>query len=393
MACGESSATLADGALDSGLGESRIGDSRVTGFDGTSDALDLARPDPLAFRPPLVIATTSGNSKSPVIAAMPDGALHVIWHDFSTNPANLWHGRKQGGGWSAKELALIPEKSIFADVVADQGAGLLHLVWQATTASGNVIYHATSDGTAFGAVEALSPGERVSATIDREQRLHLAFFQKTKDQAHPLHQVRTDSGWSPSINVPFDHTYLNTLRLKLLSTRDGVELALSSSAGGTSYDIQHYLWTADTGWSPRRVLYGSFGLSSDDVDGAVDAAGKAHWVWTEQDPLDPWTIGVVEQSSDEESPTWVMTSAGSALVSPSIVVPPDGQSLVFWVAPDETIGVARRPYGQAPIGIGSPAANGPRATLDAEGYCHLVYYGADASGVEQIWYSSNRPDP
>ncbi len=138
-----------------------------------------------------------------------------------------------------------------------------------------------------------------------------------------------------------------------------------------------------------QTLVESLHLSSDDPHGASDSKGIAHWVWTEQSPLDPNILGVVTMTNTDPSYHWVSAEVGFAM-GPYMTIPADDIPHVAWITPRETIAVERHPYGTAQE-LNSTGVSGPSLTTDADGYSHLVYSGRDEKGVQQVWYSSNRP--
>ena len=75
---------------------------------------------------------------------------------------------------------------------------------------------------------------------------------------------------------------------------------------------------------------------------------------------------------------------------PVMTIPFDDRPVVAWITPEETIAVDRSPYGERQD-LGGISASAPSIASDREGYSHLVFSARDESGVQQIWYSTDRP--
>ena len=347
-----------------------------------SGSIAIAVCDPLNFAALGLVAETEGNSKTPAIASMPDGTLHIVWHDFTADPANLYHAIQNDGVWTYDPLPLVPEKSIFPRLLV-QGE-VLHLFWQADRES-TVVLHSTWSGESWSSPVEVGAGERVDPAVGPDGVLHAVFFR----DGLPAHSMLSGDAWTPGDPITIDHTYVNSLRLSTVSTPSGVDFALATSPGGTGYDIRLFSWSESTGWTSMRTLQQSIGYSSDDVGGAIDSDGRSHWVWTEQSRDDEWTISIAEATETDVSFRWVNDEPGFS-ISPTIAIPPDDAAMVAWMTPRNTIALSRFPY-DVEIEIGGQSAAGPQLSVDGEGFTHLTCYSRQEDGTQQIWYTSNRP--
>lgn len=334
----------------------------------------------LDFSPPEAIVVTAGNSKSPVITTLDSGETHIVWHDFSSDPAGLNHALGTSGDWEWTQLTLVPEKSIFADLVTDGQS--LHMLWQSDLPETTIMY-ASWDGVGWSAASQVALGERVAGAIDEDGMLHAVYY----SDGRPAHSVLEDGEWRVGSAISIDHTYINTFGMALVTAPDGLDLAVATSPGETRYDVRLFSWTDSLEWTPMRTIYTSLGLSSDEPAGAMGLE-RPHWVWTEQSADDPFTIGIVEQTETDSEPRWVTTESGFSQ-SPSITVPADGKPIVAWMTPEDTISVSRMPYDQR-HDFTSPNSAWPELTTDRHGYSHLVYYAPDSDGIQQVYYSTNR---
>ena len=348
-----------------------------TGRDdtGTEEAPCPPLGDPLSFSEPSPILQTEGNAKSPTLAIV-DDAVHVAWHDFSYTPTRIVHAVQTEGAWSTQRLELTEERAIRPRLVVDGDE--VHLFFDVYENDTDwAVYMSTRRDGVFGPAIRLGDGEKVDAAVF-EGVLHAVWF----DGTQPVHRMRIDGEWSDGapIRVP---AYVQTFRLRLLAGND-LELLIATSPGEVSYDPELFTWS-DGSWT-SRPLYTSVGLSSDDVSGAVGADGVSHWVWTEQSAADPWTIPVAHQRSDETTPEIIHALPGFS-TSPDLAVSPDGVPVATWVDDTDGVRVSRAPWGE-PLRI-TASGTGPRIAVDRCGFSHLVYYGRDGDGPQDIYYSRN----
>jgi hypothetical protein len=375
-----------DGDIDAaGHGERDVTNSQVDVGDFVSTDADGGAGgfEPLDFGAPERVASTPGNSKSPVIASL-DGVLHVVWHDFSANPANLYHAMRRGDSpWVVEPLPLVPEKSIFPELLAH--GDHLHLAWQRELADGPVLMHAFFDGR-WSEPATVMRGRlpRLALTPDGAGGagvVHLAGFDG-EDVVH----AAGDRTLTPGPRLAIPQAFINTVDLGLIGTADGAIVGVSTSPGDTSYDLRRWSLTP-SGWGPMETVYASLGLSSDDLDIVPSPTGPI-WVWTEQDADIPENIPVVMMRPGATRPTRVTREPGYGLL-PAAVLPPDGALMVAWVTPRDTLAISREPF-EKDIELGGVDAVYPRLGVDAEGRTHVVFSGRDGAGVQQIWHITQR---
>lgn len=375
-----------DGATDAVDTDSDGGDTdsdggETGGGDTDTDPVDLPCPelDPAGFGTPRVVLETPGNAKSPVVWADEAGAVHIAWHDFSEDPSVLYYGTLGTSGWDTHRLDPTDKKEVRPQLLSV--GDVLHLVFDVYEEDRQdwAVFHSMLINGNWTTATRLGDGEKADiAWFDGA--LHAVWF----NGSDLIHQSFDGLAWTvgPEITEP---EYVQTFRLCLLATQTGLEVIVATSPGNVSYDPEIYSFNG-TSWS-SSWLFRSNGLSSDDPSGALDNDGVPIWVWTEQDPNDPWTINVVSQRSDENQPSKVNTTAGFS-TSPDIVVPADGQAIVAWINDDSgQIEAAREPYTDVNI-IGS--GSGPQLATDTCGVTHLVFYGYGApSGAQDVYHTTN----
>lgn len=345
-------------------------------------AIVVAVGEPMAFSEPEIVWSTEGNAKTSSVAVTDDGTVHVVWHDFTTDPANLYHASRQDDAWTAAPLPLLDTKSIRPALLADGAA--LDLVFDAhpDDETSEVWWARWQDG-AWADPERIGTGEMpVLARFEGE--LHVLYYDP---DGWPTHARRTEQGFEPGDPITLDSVAkVNAFGLALVGTGEGLVAAVAASTGEGFDDIRRLAWSEGIGWT-EEILYPSSGFGSDEADIAVDADGEVHFTWTEQSSDYPYDIGVVALRDGDDEPTWVSLVPGWP-GDPTITVPPDGVPMVAWVTVDSAIAVAREPYDDA-VSFGDDGY-GPRVTLDREGFVHLVYYGYDGAS-DQVWYATNRP--
>ena len=331
------------------------------------------------FSPPEPIATTTGNAKSPSIAILDDGTIHVVWHDFTDDPTALYHAIGQDGEWTSARLPLHQDKCIRPRLLAD--GAQLHLWWDVWTEAETTVYYANWFEGSWSAAEKVAIGEKPSGAILADGSLHVIYF----TDAGPAHSRHLNGVWVDGDAMATDN-YINSFRLRLVGIDDRLEAVVATSPGEVGYDIRLYKWNAAQKWT-FEPLHTSQYSSSDEPEGSLDFASQAYWVWTEQTVVDDWTIGIAIKGSLDNKPSWVTKEAGFSM-SPTVAIPPDEVPMVAWINPRETISLSRAPFDQA-SDISEGMGMGPQLTVDGDGISHLVYYAYDDQS-QQIWYSTNR---
>lgn len=343
--------------------------------------LTLTIADPLDFSVPAVIVETPGNAKTPDIVVMADGTIHVLWHDFTTDPPGLNHAVNRGENWSWTPLQLVSEKSIFVELVSD--GENLHMLWQADRPETTIMHASYAEG-GWSAAAIVGLGEKVTAALDPDGVLHAVFYRDER----PAHAVLREGVWRAGNDIPITEPFVNTFGMALVGHDNGIDLAVPTSPGDARYDVHIVSWRESQNWSTVRTIYESFGLSSDEPDGAMGQA-RAHWVWTEQDEDNPSLIAIVEKTEADLVPRIVSDGPGFS-TAPSIAIPQDGQPLVAYVTADDRIEVSRAPYSER-IDFGGDFGAGPAITVDSLGFSYVVYYARDEGGIQQVYFSTNRP--
>lgn len=373
------------------LAPAQAGDVTVTvtvtdGRSGKSEtSLTVHVGSPTSFSTPVPLTDGSTNSKTPSMAFLKDEG-HLVWATFvSGPPAALYHARLKGGSWTTTRLTLFSEHqtSPYLFVVGTT----LHLFWNRSEGDVQAVYHSSWSGAEWNTPQRVGTGWRSSAAVDGTGNLHLVLFADNK----PVHYRYDGAKWSAGDAITLPHDYLNALRLKLLGG-ETLQLALSTSPGNNAgYRIRLFLWSKSVGWSggTDAQLLNPNGLSSDDMDGALDTSGKPFWVWTEQTPEDEWTFAIRTKRTGGAL-SWAGKTKGSNFV-PTVVIPGDNRAIVAWISESSGLQLAREPFGSV-VDLGGNDPYGPSLALDARGFTHLVFYGRDAQGVQQVWYSHNIPE-
>jgi len=358
------------------------GDTDDTQAPGDSGEPPLPGPEnPLAFSTPTVIAETPGNAKTPSIAALPDGSVHVVWHDFSTDPANLYHGVWQDSVWTAETLPLHPEKSIRPQLLVQDET--LHLLFDVWADDSYTVHHATYTSGAWSDAVAVATGSQSTMALDPGGELHAIYFVGS-DLAHSR---RVDGQWVAGDPIP-TWASVNPFGHRALTSADGVTVAAATGdcSSMICYDITLLDWNAE-GWT-SSTLHKSWDLSSDEPEGALMPDGSQAWTWAEQVPYEPWITAIVFASALDQNPVMVFEDPAGFSSEPAVVVPPDGVPMVSWLAPGNHVMMDRYPFGEPTLLFED--AMGADLTVDGYGYTHLVTYAYDEAGSQQIWHTTNR---
>lgn len=339
--------------------------------------------NPLSFSEPTVVLETPGNAKTPSIAALSDGSVHVVWHDFSSDPANLYHGIWQDSAWTAKPLPLHPEKSIRPQLLVQDET--LHLLFDVSANDSYTVHHATYTSGAWSEAVAVATGSQSTMALDPSGRLHAIYFVGS-DLAHSR---RVDEQWVTGDPIP-TWSSVNPFGHRALTSADGITVAAATGdcSSMICYDITLLDWNAE-GWT-SSTLHKSWDLSSDEPEGALMPDGSQAWTWAEQVPYEPWITAIVFASALDQNPVMVFEDPAGFSSEPAVVVPPDGVPMVSWLAPGNRVMMDRYPFGEPTLLFED--AMGADLTVDGSGYTHIVTYGYDALGSQQIWHTTNRLD-
>ncbi len=356
-------------------------DSEVPPDTDLPDTDDSVLPDtdadPMAYSAPEVIFATTGNAKTASIAVTDDGRVHVVWHDFSLDPANLYHAIRENGEWTTETLPLLAYKSIRPFLLVDENA--VDLVFDAQPdAETTEVWSARWEDGAWSTPVLVGLGEKAILARDSAGRLHSLYY----TEGWPTHSVRVDGVWEDGDPIALQDNDVNTFGMALAAHGDTMVAGVSVSDAEGFDDIHRLEWDG-AGWT-EDVLFESVDYSSDEPE-AFDAGGTLHWTWTEQAQFGPYDIGVV-WTIDGESPLFVALDPGFSM-DPTLVVPSDGDPVVAWVTPSGGIELDRFPFDE-PLEI-ADQGTGPKLTLDSAGYVHLVYYAYNGDD-QDIWYTTNR---
>lgn len=353
------------------------------GDSGDTETLPPGPEEPLRFSEASVVLDTPGNAKTPSLAVLDDASVHIAWHDFSVDPANLYYGHLQDGAWNAGPLPLSDEKSIRPQLLAE--GSRLHLIFDVWADKRYTIHHATMNDGTWGDAVPVAEGENGSLAVTAEGDLHIVYY--SNDGLG--HSRLVEDAWVAGDPIETDAS-VNPFGLRLLPHQDG--LALTVAAGACSsmicYDIVEHTWD-DSGWR-SDTLYLSPSLSSDEPDGANMPDGSLAWVWSEQIPKDPWITEIVLLSPLDEDPVLVHSDLGGFSGDPIVAVPLDGAPMVAWLSPTNQIKIDRYPFGEPTLVFRE--GFGPSVAVDPDGFTHVSAYGYDDNSVQQIWYATNRTD-
>lgn len=358
---------------------------RLFADDGAGHYVSAEQPvqvsDPLDFGAPEDVAITEGNAKVPVAAWFQD-QLHVVWHDFSLDPAGLGAGHGSSGDWTWDWLDLAEgEKAIRPQLLADGES--LHLVFEQVVDDVYWLWHSTWAG-GWAAPVLIGEGRRASLAVGPDGTLHLVAY---GGDDLPVHH-RWDGAWTPGDPIVSDAPYVYSLGLVVLGGSEGLRLGQLLSPGETSYDFNLMAWTHDGGWAPPEILVQSMFLGGEEPRGATGPDGTQHWVWSEQDPDDLWTFGIAEATvADAGAFRWATRVSGFS-GNPAVVVPPDGRPVVAWITERGELQLSRAPYEES-VQLDTGSRN-PALAVDDEGFVHVVWAAADADSVEQVRWVSNR---
>ncbi len=148
------------------------------------------------------VSLTSGHSYTPAIAPDSGNAIHIVWHDFTNGPAEIYYKKSPDGGttWGAsKRLTWTLGDSASPAIALDSGNNI-YVVWKDETSGKSEIYFrkSASGGATWGVAQRLTWNsgwsEKPELAIDSGNAIHIVWYDDTPGNAEIFYKRSTNGG-------------------------------------------------------------------------------------------------------------------------------------------------------------------------------------------------------
>jgi hypothetical protein len=246
---------------------------------------------------PELVSRTTGVSTDPVLAAGPDGILHIAWADTTPGYSAIYYGKRGGVAWLNSPL---PNGQGSKPALAVTPAGEIIIAWQDRLASTGCfeVFASVRKGTAWSILEIVSgtPDHHSlypRLTVSAKGSQHLIWQEERGGKYTVRNAERVAGGWT----VPVDVSEIgNDCRLARIAASQGellqciwssgqqlkhrarpgasktlwwqpevafgnapgisdLALAVAPPAPGTSGGVLHVVWSAYAQTTERRLFY------------------------------------------------------------------------------------------------------------------------------------------
>jgi hypothetical protein len=219
------------------------------------------------------------------VAADSLGAVHLIWRDQSNGPNEIGYVRWDGQAWSPVETIISSRNYLGELALAVEDSGRVHVVWVTLSAPSYVreVHYRCRDAAGWSPELTLTtPSARAWTPViaaDGDGRVHVVWEDNRPPGDRSLYAMHQLQGqWTPEERL-----------LRLPGLEMPLEANLAVDARGTAHlawsdnrndyrDVYYRRWSPNTGWSPHeRVTSHPTDATSPAL--AVDRSGNAHLVW------------------------------------------------------------------------------------------------------------------
>lgn len=275
-----------------------------------------------------ISATAPGCHDAIKIAIDPAGLAHVLWWPLAPNTGLFYAAETSPGAWLPPANLLAASYAINDAEMAVDAQGKVDVVW----AFGEGVYYRSRPvGGQWSPAECVSTNRAtdLSMAVDGLSTVHVAWIEfSPSNPAAPrpiMYSRRTDSTWSPPINISQPSEELSNWRLDMVVDHSHTAhvVWLDTHAGSAFEVIRYTTQIAPGRWLPpvevaAPALYGGRGPKL-----VVDGSGTPHAFW--QAFLA--NVYPIRYAGPEPAPM-----AGEAFMSQAVTVPSAVQAptLSFW---------------------------------------------------------------
>lgn len=306
---------------------------------GHADIFYAARPPNSGWLPPVNLSNSPGTSNYPMVAVDGAGTIHVVWQDDTPGNSQVYYASKPTSGpWSTP--ANISESPGYArrPRLAIDRADTLHVVW-GDNSGGHPQISYRSRAVGF---DVWSPVSNISNTpgyadaptiaVDSTGRLHVAWGDNSPGAFDIYYSSQAvGGGWSAPVNLS-NSELTSVLPALAVGPNDSLHLVWNDDSTG-NWEIYYRVRAPSGGWSATRNLSNTPGNIDDDNDPpalAVGADGLARVVWFDRSGPWRWDLYYTRQKPGGAwTPATPITGSGRAFF-PALGLDAAGSSHIAW---------------------------------------------------------------
>jgi len=241
--------------------------------DSPSPEIYYKRWNGTSWTPDERLTSDPSSSWTPVVAADPNGNVHVVWCDAREGDGELYYKRWNGTSWTPDErLTDRPGLDYYHSVTSDP-SGRIHLVWSNLEEG---VYYKHWDGTSWTTDERLvADGNFPAVAADADGNVHVAWVDG-RDGNEEIYYKRWDGvAWTADERLTNN---LWTSRGPAIAADPvgNVHIVWFDSRDG-SYEIYYKRWDS-VSWTADERLTNAV-RDSNDPAVAADTGGNVHVVW------------------------------------------------------------------------------------------------------------------
>jgi hypothetical protein len=238
------------------------------------------------------ITWTSGESRSPAIAAGSGNSLHVVWHDDTPGEEEIYYKRSSDGGttWSSAFRITWTSVGSYDTNIAADSKSTIYVVWENMTPGSSEVYYKTSTdgGSTWSVAKRLTWTSGSSAhpaiVIDATDVVHVVWQDNTPGNYELYHKKSTDGGsaWSAARRLTWTSGFSWVPAAAVDSTAAVCVVWYDDTPGNPEV---YFKRSADEGasWSTAERLSGTSGSSSHPSI-AINPGNTIYVVWEDDTP-------------------------------------------------------------------------------------------------------------
>lgn len=289
---------------------------------------------------------SSYNSQRKIVRD-PAGRIYVAYTKPAGNFSQVFVQVSEDQGKTWRDLAHIspPTGDATTPMIAIDSQQNLHIFWTQYIQNVRQIFYAPIERGKASAAQALTSGPAYngfpSAAFDSQDRLHLVWYGLDEGVYQIWYRRKDQDGWSTPIKLStgFPDSVNPTIAT---DAQDNVHVAwYQFDSGRGVYQIFYRRYNAQADrWEQQRSL-GRTETNALSPSIAVDAQGRVHLVWEQQDDAKRFQIVYSSLTEREVSPPIWLTSGEISATDPSIALDLQGRIYVFYAKGDGQIYLRR----------------------------------------------------
>jgi hypothetical protein len=288
---------------------------------------------------------SSYNSQRKIVRD-PAGRIYVAYTKPVNNLSQVFVQVSEDQGVTWRDLARVspPTGDATTPMLAIDSQQNVHVFWTQYVQNVRQIFYAPIEQGKARPAQALTAGPAYngfpSATFDSQDRLHLVWYGLDEGVYQIWYRRKDKEGWSGPIKLStgFPDSVNPTIAT---DAQDNVHVAWYQFSGRGVYQIYYCRFNAQTNdWEAQRQV-GPPDTNALSPSIAVDATGRAHLAWEQQDDNRRFQIGYSSVLEGNVDPFIVLTSGELHATDPSVALDLQERIYVFYAKGDGQIYLRR----------------------------------------------------